>query len=686
MAHLYEERWTEQFNVFKRYVETAGRFPAPKTVFEGQRVGSWYYNQLRFFKDNKLPTGRLEMLDSFDPAWRASSETRDEIKKQFLLSSDWKKDVSESDVPIDRVFSGDDLYTCISNGICSCRDYLEFAQKEFNNKLWGPPKARPDWCKHIFSFENREAVFDLYFPKLDFGSFNIYYALLDNTVYYAPTPFVECAASYQEGSLFGSSEAMRQEFDSVLGTLKENEEAVLRMKYMEGRSPAYIAAHIQSSHKERADVPLTRTRIEQIKDTAFRKLRHPSRSKLIKPYGPENILSLEKAIELMQANNGDLVLHDPRIMKIPSGLSVPGDLDLSDTRVVTLPEDLAVRGSVNLKDTMISALPDTWKHINGNLNLSNTYLEKLPDNLTVDGFLDISHTLLSALPENLTVSSWLNISNTEIDSLPDDLKFGSDFFARNTHLCTWPSSRRCIRGDLDLSGSDIKELPNEMSVFGSLDLSRSAIKELPEYLVVTKDFDLSQTDIPSLPSTLYVGGTLNSILTKLTALPEDLRPDELPVFANNLYEGDPNCRHFTFLHHSNPEKVCEIRIEELDLSVRSFNCLRRAQIYTVRDIISKSEEDLRGIRNLGQKSQEEIIRKVMALGFDFGTEKGSVQFPQVIEPVQKTSPSQPAPPQTKTGTPGSLMSHFDILIENAKVKASKQATTTGRTTNGRTSR
>lgn len=68
------------------------------------------------------------------------------------------------------------------------------------------------------------------------------------------------------------------------------------------------------------------------------------------------------------------------------------------------------------------------------------------------------------------------------------------------------------------------------------------------------------------------------------------------------------------------EKVLEMTIEELDLSVRSFNCLKRAGINTVEDLISKSEEDMMKVRNLGRKSLEEVIWKMASLGFSLRKE------------------------------------------------------------------
>ncbi|MCL2088121.1 MAG: DNA-directed RNA polymerase subunit alpha [Oscillospiraceae bacterium] len=68
------------------------------------------------------------------------------------------------------------------------------------------------------------------------------------------------------------------------------------------------------------------------------------------------------------------------------------------------------------------------------------------------------------------------------------------------------------------------------------------------------------------------------------------------------------------------EKVLEMTIEELDLSVRSFNCLKRASINTVEDLINKSEEDMMKVRNLGKKSLEEVIAKLASLGYDLNRE------------------------------------------------------------------
>lgn len=69
------------------------------------------------------------------------------------------------------------------------------------------------------------------------------------------------------------------------------------------------------------------------------------------------------------------------------------------------------------------------------------------------------------------------------------------------------------------------------------------------------------------------------------------------------------------------EKVLEMTIEELDMSVRSFNCLKRAGIDTVEDLTNKTEEDMIKVRNLGKKSLEEVIQKLHSLGLDLKKEE-----------------------------------------------------------------
>ena len=69
------------------------------------------------------------------------------------------------------------------------------------------------------------------------------------------------------------------------------------------------------------------------------------------------------------------------------------------------------------------------------------------------------------------------------------------------------------------------------------------------------------------------------------------------------------------------EKALEMTIEELELSVRSFNCLKRAAINTVEELTERSEEDMMKVRNLGKKSFDEVKEKLQSLGFDLSSEE-----------------------------------------------------------------
>ena len=97
------------------------------------------------------------------------------------------------------------------------------------------------------------------------------------------------------------------------------------------------------------------------------------------------------------------------------------------------------------------------------------------------------------------------------------------------------------------------------------------------------------------------------------SLAAKLMSDLLSMFVD-LSDDAKNTEIIVEKEESKKEKVLEMTIEELDLSVRSYNCLKRAAINTVDDLINKSEEDMMKVRNLGRKSLEEVINKLYGLG------------------------------------------------------------------------
>mgnify|MGYP001623019286 FL=1 len=89
----------------------------------------------------------------------------------------------------------------------------------------------------------------------------------------------------------------------------------------------------------------------------------------------------------------------------------------------------------------------------------------------------------------------------------------------------------------------------------------------------------------------------------------------------DLSETAKNTQVMVEKEESKKEKVLEMPIEDLELSVRSYNCLKRASISTVEDLISRSQTDMMKVRNLGKKSFDEVTEKLHSLGLDFAKEE-----------------------------------------------------------------
>ncbi len=96
--------------------------------------------------------------------------------------------------------------------------------------------------------------------------------------------------------------------------------------------------------------------------------------------------------------------------------------------------------------------------------------------------------------------------------------------------------------------------------------------------------------------------------------------EHLELFID-LSEMAKNTQIMVEKEESKKEKVLEMSIEDLELSVRSFNCLKRAGISTVEDLTSKTISDMMKVRNLGKKSLDEVTNKLHALGLDFMTDE-----------------------------------------------------------------
>ncbi len=121
------------------------------------------------------------------------------------------------------------------------------------------------------------------------------------------------------------------------------------------------------------------------------------------------------------------------------------------------------------------------------------------------------------------------------------------------------------------------------------------------------------TDYDKLTLEVWTDGTINA--KEAVSLGAKILNEHLSLFGD-LSDEAFDTEVMVVKDDNVMEKVLEMTIEELDLSVRSFNCLKRAGINKVEDLINKSEEDMMKVRNLGKKSLDEVVAKLRSLGFD----------------------------------------------------------------------
>ena len=125
-------------------------------------------------------------------------------------------------------------------------------------------------------------------------------------------------------------------------------------------------------------------------------------------------------------------------------------------------------------------------------------------------------------------------------------------------------------------------------------------------------------DFDKLTIEVWTDGSLKPF--EALSLAAKVMTGHLELFID-LSETAKNTQVMVEKEESKKEKVLEMPIEELELSVRSYNCLKRAGIATVEDLANKSQEDMMKVRNLGKKSLDEVTNKLIALGLNFTSEE-----------------------------------------------------------------
>ena len=126
------------------------------------------------------------------------------------------------------------------------------------------------------------------------------------------------------------------------------------------------------------------------------------------------------------------------------------------------------------------------------------------------------------------------------------------------------------------------------------------------------------TDYDKLTLEVLTNGVISA--KEAVSLGAKILNEHLNLFAN-LSEDTRGAQIMVEREETVKEKILEMTIVELDMSVRSFNCLKRAGINTVEDLTNKTEEDMIKVRNLGKKSLEEVIAKLHSLGLDLKREE-----------------------------------------------------------------
>ena len=160
---------------------------------------------------------------------------------------------------------------------------------------------------------------------------------------------------------------------------------------------------------------------------------------------------------------------------------------------------------------------------------------------------------------------------------------------------------------LRLSGLEIGTLPID-SIYTPIERVNYTVENTR--VGQSNDFDKLTLDV-------WTDGSLTP--TADISLAAKILTEHLEMFVN-LTEEAKDAKVMVEREETHQEKVLDKTIEELDLSVRSYNCLKRADIQTVKDLTERTEADMMKVRNLGQKSLEEIKLKLADLGVGFRQE------------------------------------------------------------------
>ena len=163
--------------------------------------------------------------------------------------------------------------------------------------------------------------------------------------------------------------------------------------------------------------------------------------------------------------------------------------------------------------------------------------------------------------------------------------------------------------------ADKNKVPNQPIGVIAIDSIYSPVKKVNYSVENTRVGQM--VDYDKLTIELWTDGSLEPY--EALSLAAKVLTENLKLFVD-LSETAKNTQIMVEKEENKKEKILEMPIEELELSVRSFNCLKRSGISTVEDLTNKSENDMMKVKNLGKKSLDEVIAKLRDLGLDLRKE------------------------------------------------------------------
>ncbi len=164
--------------------------------------------------------------------------------------------------------------------------------------------------------------------------------------------------------------------------------------------------------------------------------------------------------------------------------------------------------------------------------------------------------------------------------------------------------------------ADKNKTPNQPIGVIAIDSIYSPVKKVNYSVENTRVGQM--VDYDKLTIELWTDGSLEPY--EALSLAAKVLTEHLKLFVD-LSETAKNTQIMVEKEEDQKEKILELPIEELELSVRSFNCLKRSGVSTVGDLTKKTENDMMKVKNLGKKSLEEVIEKLRDLGLDLMKEE-----------------------------------------------------------------